>query len=170
MYYVISLCTCQYRSDARYKARVIYTRLHGTKTHLYTEAIHVYTWFIQGDKLNTRKRTGLPYVYLVSDLYCTYKVHAHCTFIPYIHIRIYMYVNVCVAESEWKFLPDIHVHVQCIHIGTRMIWTTYNWRWQRARESFLSKPLYCGLLLIFSTIQLQFIHEHCINFIMYMYI
>ena len=44
----------QYRSDARYKARVIYTRLHQETNALCTlRQIHIYTWFngfIQGDK------------------------------------------------------------------------------------------------------------------------
>ena len=82
----IRTCTCkyihvQYRSDARFKACVIYTRLHeeANALVLYTEVnTCLYTYIVKS--VYTRRQTPshekahtqiLPYIYLASDLYCT---------------------------------------------------------------------------------------------------
>ena len=59
--YLVAILYVWYRSDARYKARVIYTRLLVEATNLYTEANTCLNGFIQGNKHVKEKARRLPY-------------------------------------------------------------------------------------------------------------
>ena len=71
----------QYRSDARYKARVIYAFARGGKRTCTLRQIH-YTQlngFIQGDKrVYTRRQTRLPYTLHLICTVCIYSQVTHC--------------------------------------------------------------------------------------------
>ena len=75
----------QYRSDARYKARVIHAFARGGKRTCTLRQIHVYT-YVYTHVVYTRRQTPLHekaiyafalYMYLASDLCCTYMYIIH---------------------------------------------------------------------------------------------
>ena len=82
-------CTyVQYRSDARYKAHVIYAFARGGKCTCTLGKYMFIHGFIQGDKrVYTRRQTRLLYTL---HLICTVYVCA-CTY--YVHVCMYMYVH-----------------------------------------------------------------------------
>ena len=107
----------QYRSDARYKACVIYTRANALVT-LRQLHVHVYTWlngFIQGDKLVcVRRQTHLPYT-------CTCISHLICTVYTdsvYMYMYMYMYkicighVQVHTVQSSPRYMYYTDTHTQ----------------------------------------------------------
>ena len=94
----MSTCIYMYSRDQmqlRYKARVIYTRLHEGANTCTLRQIHVYIYMVKW--IYTRRQTRLHEkantfaLYLASDLYCT------CTW----NVHVHVHVHVCLKCSEW---------------------------------------------------------------------